>query len=84
MFLFWFSQIYHNRLANHSFFFYLSLQSNSFSSSIWKERNTKTYGLITLSKYPMNYLELPFVLTNFEISILSTLTFQIFTGNYAP
>ena len=34
--------------------------------------------LIALSKYPIKYLELVFVLTNFEITILSTLTSQIF------
>ena len=38
----------------------------------------KTHGLIVLSKYPIKYLELVFVLTNFEITILSTLTSQIF------
>ena len=34
--------------------------------------NIKTSGLITLSKSPIKYLKLVFVLTNFEISILST------------
>ena len=45
--------------------------------------NIQTDGLITLSKYPIKYLELIFVLTNFEITILSTLTSQIFIGFYA-
>ena len=34
----------------------------------------KTYDLIALSKYPIKYLELVFVLTNFEITMLSKLT----------
>ena len=33
-----------------------------------------TNGITSLSKYPIKYLEIVFVLTNFEISILSTLT----------
>ena len=40
----------------------------------------KTNGLIVLSKYPVKYLELVFVLTNFEVTILSTLTSQNFIG----
>ena len=40
----------------------------------------KTNALIVLSKYLFKYLELVFVLINFEITILSTLTSQIFTG----
>ena len=32
------------------------------------------------SKYPVKYLELFFVSTNFEMNILSTLTSQVFTG----
>ena len=40
----------------------------------------KTIGLIALSKYSIKYLELVFVLTNFEITILSALTSQIFIG----
>ena len=43
----------------------------------------KTTGLTVLSKYPIKYLELVFVLTNFEIAILSTLTSQIFVGLFA-
>ena len=35
----------------------------------------KANGFIVLSKYPIKCLELVFVLTNFEISVLSTLTF---------
>ena len=42
--------------------------------------NAKTNGLITLSKYPVKCLELVLVSTNFEITILSTLTSQIFIG----
>ena len=42
--------------------------------------NIKTNGLITLSKYPIKYLQLVFVLINFEITILSTLTSQTFIG----
>ena len=38
----------------------------------------KTNGLKSLSEYPIKYLESIFVLTNFEITILSTLTFQIY------
>ena len=37
----------------------------------------KTNGLIALSKYPIQYLELVFVLNYFEITIFSTLTSQI-------
>ena len=40
---------------------------------------TKTNGFISLSKYPIKYLELVLVLNNFEITILSTLTSQIFS-----
>ena len=40
----------------------------------------KTTGLTVLSEYPIKYLELVFILTNFEIAILSTLTSQIFVG----
>ena len=35
---------------------------------------------MALSKYPIKYLELVFALTNFEITILSISTYQIFTG----
>ena len=38
----------------------------------------KTNGVTSLSKYPIKYLELVFVLTNFEITILSALKSQIF------
>ena len=38
----------------------------------------KTNGLVYLSKYPVKYLELCFVLANFEITKLLTLTSQIF------
>ena len=44
---------------------------------------SKTNGLLTLSKYAIKYLELVFVLINFEIAILSTLTSQIFKGYFA-
>ena len=37
----------------------------------------KTNGLIVLCKYPIKLLELVFLLTNFEITVLSTLTYQI-------
>ena len=41
----------------------------------------KTIGLIALSIFiPMKHLELVFVLTNFEITILLTLTFRFFIG----
>ena len=40
----------------------------------------KTNGLLTLYKYPIKYLELLFVVTNFEITISLTLTSQIFIG----
>ena len=43
----------------------------------------KTNGLIVLSKYPIKYLESVCVSTNFEITILSTLTYQIFIGLFA-
>ena len=43
----------------------------------------KTNGPMALSKYPIQYLELDFVLTNFEIAILSTLASQIFIGFFA-
>ena len=35
---------------------------------------------MTLLKYPIKYLDLVFVSTNFEMTILSTLTFQICIG----
>ena len=40
----------------------------------------KTNGLISLSKYPIKYLELVLVLTDFEITILRTLSFRMFIG----
>ena len=43
----------------------------------------KTNGLISLSKYPIKYLELVSVSINFEITILPTLTSQIFIGFFA-
>ena len=46
--------------------------------------NIKTNCLITLSKYPIEYLELVFVSTNFEMIILSTLASEIFIGFFAP
>ena len=46
--------------------------------------NIKTSGLITLSKSPTKYFKLVFVLTNFEMSILSTWTSQIFIGYFGP
>ena len=36
-------------------------------------RISRANGLITSSKYPIKYLELFFVVTNFEVSILSKL-----------
>ena len=44
----------------------------------------KINGLITLSKYPIKYVKLVFVSTNFEITILSTLTSHILTDYFAP
>ena len=46
--------------------------------------NIKTSGLITLSKYPIKYLELVFISANVEINILSTLTFQTSIVFFAP
>ena len=43
----------------------------------------KTNGLLSLSKYPIKYSELVFILINFEITILSTLTSHIFIGFFA-
>ena len=43
----------------------------------------KTNGLIVLSKHPIKYLELLFVLTYFEITISVTLTSQILIGLFA-
>ena len=44
----------------------------------------KTNGIIALSNFiPIKYLELVFVLTNFQITILSTLESQIFIGFFA-
>ena len=37
-----------------------------------------TNGQISLSKYLIKYLQLVLLLTNFEITILSTLTFKFF------
>ena len=42
--------------------------------------NTKTNDLVTLSKYSIKYLELVFAVTNFGITILSTITSQIYFG----
>ena len=46
--------------------------------------NIKTNGLINSFKYPIKYLELFLVSVKFEISILSTLTSQIFIGSLSP
>ena len=43
----------------------------------------KANGLVALSEYQIKYLELVFVLTSFEITVLSTLTSQIFIGSFA-
>ena len=43
----------------------------------------KTNGPRTFAKYPIKYLELVFVSTNFEMTILSTLTSQIFVDFFA-
>ena len=43
----------------------------------------KTNGLIALPKYLIKYLKLVFDSINFEITILSTLTSQIFIGFFA-
>ena len=43
----------------------------------------ETKGFISLSKYPIKYLELVYILTNFEITILSTLTPRIFIDLFA-
>ena len=40
--------------------------------------NARANGLITLSKYPIKYLELVFISSNFGITILPPLTSQIF------
>ena len=40
----------------------------------------KTNGLISLYKSPIKYIELAFVLTSFQITIIPTLTFQTFIG----
>ena len=45
--------------------------------------NKKTTGLVSSSKYPIKYLELFFV-SNFEITILSTLTSQVLIGFFVP
>ena len=42
--------------------------------------NIKTNGLIISSKYPIKYLELFFVSTNFEMTISLTSISQIFIG----
>ena len=42
--------------------------------------NTKTNDLVTLSKYSIKCLELVFAVTNFGITILSTITSQIYFG----
>ena len=43
-------------------------------------RDDQTNVIISLSKYPINYLEITSVLTNFEITVLSTLTSHISIG----
>ena len=40
----------------------------------------KINGLMSLSIYPVKYLELDFVLTNFKITILLIITSQVFIG----
>ena len=45
--------------------------------------NIKINGLITLSKYQIKYLQLVFVPINFELTILSILTSQIFIVFFA-
>ena len=44
---------------------------------------TKTNGLITLSRYPIKYLELVFVSINFGITMLLILTSQLFIVFFA-
>ena len=56
-------------VTNHAFFAVITV--------------VKTNGLIVLSKYPIKYLALTFILTNFEITIYSTLTSQFFIGFFA-
>ena len=46
--------------------------------------NNKTNGLINSSKYPIKYLELYFISTNFEMTKLLTSTSQIFIGFCEP
>ena len=62
-------------------FFFLSppLSLNVFTYLLYLG-NIKINGLTTSPKYQIKYLELFFVLANFEMTVLQTLTFQIFIG----
>ena len=65
-------------LSLSSFFKFKCLNISTLILSI-----SKINGLIALHKYQIQYLELIFVLTNFEINILSTLTHKIFIGIFS-
>ena len=56
-------------------FLFLTLNVLTYPINLY---DIKINGLITSSKNPIKSLELLFVLINFEISILSTLTSQVF------
>ena len=45
--------------------------------------NIESNGLITSSKYPVRYLGLVFCSNNFEATVLSTLTSQVFIDFFA-
>ena len=46
--------------------------------------NIKTNDLITISKYPIESLDLVFILINFEMTILLGRTYQILITFFAP
>ena len=94
MLLFWFSYIYQHKLVMHSIQYstwqginllflslYPFLMLNVLTYTLILG-NIKTNGLITSSKYPIKYLELFLVSVKLKITILSTLTTQIYIFFY--
>ena len=73
-----FMEVFHQMLLHshctHTFLYHYLLLHQSQQAILG---NIKANALTTLSKYPIKYLKLVFVSTNFEETISSTLTYQI-------
>ena len=81
-----FRHIYRNCIYGKTYFLLLSLSSSLTLNVLTYPlilSNIKTNGLIYLSKNPIKYLQTVFVSPNFEITILSILTSQIFIVFFA-